>query len=65
MRNFIFWGFYLQNGRWRPFWMTEIAFDRISRHFRSIRSFLKKKFKWPPVAILDSDFAKIDRDLPL
>ena len=31
--------FFSQNGcRW-PFWMTEITFDHISRHFKSIRNF--------------------------
>ena len=31
--------FFSQYGCRRPFWMTDIAFDHISRHFRSIRNF--------------------------
>ena len=44
-------------------WPPKITFDCISRHFRSIRNFFCSK--WLPAAILDSDFAKFDRDLSL
>ena len=44
-----------QHGRRQPFWITgKKTFDRISRHFRSIRNFFF--FKWPPVAILEVRF---------
>ena len=43
----------------RPFWMTEITFDPISRHFRSIRNFYlfwffpqngcRRPFGWPKI----------------
>ena len=40
------------------FGWPKITFDRISRHFRSIRNFyfLKKNSKWPPAAILEVPF---------
>ena len=41
------------------FGWPKITFDRISRHFRSIRSFFFLQNFWIPI------FAKIDRDLPL
>ena len=50
------------------FGWPKITFDRISRHFRSIRNFIYLFIfsKWPPVAILEAQFVvKIDRDLPL
>ena len=40
------------------FWWPKITFDRISRHFRSIRNFFLDLFsKWPPAAILEVRFA--------
>ena len=63
--TFFFWIFF-QNGRWPPFWKSllgqfrwpKITFDRISRHFRSIRNFFLIFFsKWPPAAILEVRFA--------
>ena len=48
---------FLQNGLWRPFWMTE-------NHFRShfspfqINTQLFFFSKWPPAAILDPDFCQ-------
>ena len=38
--NFYFFWIFLQNGRRRPFWMSEIHFHRISGHFRSIRNLI-------------------------
>ena len=50
-----FWKF-LQNGRRRPFWMTE---DHFRSHFAPFQINTQLLFfsKWPPAAILDSDFA--------
>ena len=46
------------------FGWPKITFDRISRHFRSIRNFsffLNFFSKWPPAAILDDRKSLIDR----
>ena len=54
MRNFICLGIVFAKGG--HFWWPKITFDRISRHFRSIRNFqFHWNFftKWPPAAILD------------
>ena len=53
----ICWNF-LQNGLWRPFWMTE---NHLRSHFSpfQINTQLFIFFsKWPPAAILDPDFCQ-------
>ena len=49
--TFNFFEFFSQNGS--HFGWPKITFDRIYRHFRSIRSFFICFTKWPPTAILD------------
>ena len=71
----LFWGIFFQNGRRWPFWKShlghfgspKITFDRISRHFRSIRNLNLFGFsRWPPAAILEVPICtKNYRVLPL
>ena len=48
---FFFW-FFLQNGRRRPFWMTENHFRWQFSPFQINTQLFKKNDNWPPAAIL-------------